>query len=126
MGEPERSHSSTAYEKGNGSATVTRIPGGAEAWDSGILNEQGATYEHTFETNGIYDYFCTPHKSLGMVARIVVGEPGGGPPRRACLPMGMYLRVRLLSNRVQSRTASSLDKPFGLFMTVTQLNNISN
>lgn len=71
------SHSATAYEKGNGVATVTRIPDGATAWDSGILSEQGATYEHTFETNGTYDYFCTPHKTLGMVARIVVGEPGG-------------------------------------------------
>lgn len=71
------SHSATAYKKGNGQASVTRIPDGAEAFDSGILSEQGATFEHTFETTGTYDYFCTPHKSLDMVGRIVVGEPGG-------------------------------------------------
>lgn len=71
------SHSSTAYKKGNGVASVTRIPDGAKAWDSGVLSKQGATYEHTFDTPGTYDYFCTPHKSMGMVGRIVVGEPGG-------------------------------------------------
>ena len=71
------SHSATAYKKGTGQASVTRIPDGAEAFDSGILSEQGATFEHTFETVGTYDYFCTPHKSLGMVGRILVGEPSG-------------------------------------------------
>lgn len=78
------SHSSTAYKKGNGAASVTRIPDGAKAWDSGVLTQQGATYEYTFETPGIYDYFCTPHKSLGMVARIVVDEPGG--PAEGSMP----------------------------------------
>ena len=71
------SHSSTAYKEGNGPAKVTRIPSGAKAWDSGVLSEQGATFEHTFETTGTYDYFCIPHKTLGMVGRLVVGEPGG-------------------------------------------------
>lgn len=70
------SHSSTAYEEGNGPASETRIPEGAEAWNSGTLSG-GSTYDHTFETKGTYDYFCIPHKSLGMVGRIVVGEPGG-------------------------------------------------
>ncbi|WP_254538827.1 plastocyanin/azurin family copper-binding protein [Halomarina litorea] len=78
------SHSSTAYKDGNGGAAVTRIPSGAAAWDSGILGEQGATFEHTFETQGTYDYFCTPHKSLEMVGRLVVGEPGG--PAEGSMP----------------------------------------
>lgn len=71
------SHSTTAYKKGNGSALTTRIPDDAEAWDSGVLSSQGATYNYTFETPGTYDYFCTPHKTLEMVGRIVVGNPGG-------------------------------------------------
>lgn len=70
-------HSTTAYAEGNGGASVTRIPGDAEAWDSGTLTEQGATFEHTFDVSGTYDYFCIPHKSLGMVGRVVVDEPGG-------------------------------------------------
>lgn len=70
------SHSSTAYED--------RIPDGAEAWDSGTLSETGASFSHTFETEGTYDYFCTPHKTLGMVGRLVVGEPGG--PAEGSMP----------------------------------------
>lgn len=78
-------HSSTAYDEEVDYATVTRIPNGASSWDSGVLTDQGATFEHAFETTGTYDYFCIPHKSLGMVGRIVVGEPsgsaeGGMPP----------------------------------------------
>ncbi|WP_248898393.1 plastocyanin/azurin family copper-binding protein [Haloplanus halobius] len=78
------SHSATAYKKGTGQASVTRIPDGAETFDSGIISEQGATFEHTFETEGTYDYFCTPHKGLGMIGRIVVGEPGG--PAEGSMP----------------------------------------
>jgi plastocyanin len=70
-------HSSTAYAEGNGGASVTRIPDDAEPWDSGILTEEGATFSYTFEVEGTYDYFCIPHKALGMIARIVCGEPSG-------------------------------------------------
>ncbi|MDS0296884.1 plastocyanin/azurin family copper-binding protein [Halogeometricum luteum] len=78
------SHSATAYKEGTSSASVNRIPEGAETFNSEILSEQGATYEHTFETTGTYDYFCIPHKTLGMVGRIVVGEPGG--PAEGSMP----------------------------------------
>lgn len=71
------SHSSTAYKTGTGPAQVTRIPEDAEGWNSGILTSKGAVFEHTFKVEGTYDYFCIPHKTLGMVGRIVVGEPGG-------------------------------------------------
>ncbi|RJT07116.1 plastocyanin/azurin family copper-binding protein [Halococcus sp. IIIV-5B] len=77
-------HSATAYQEGTGSASVTRIPDGAEAWDSGVLSQPNATFEYTFETAGTYDYFCTPHKSLGMVGRVVVNEPGG--PAEGSMP----------------------------------------
>ena len=77
-------HSSTAYESGNGPAEVNRIPDGAEAWNSGVLTERGATFDHTFHTEGTYDYFCIPHKSLGMIGRIVVGQPGG--PAEGSMP----------------------------------------
>lgn len=78
------SHSSTAYKKGTGSSKVTRIPDGAAAWNSGILTAEGATFTHTFDVEGTYDYFCIPHKALGMVGRIVVGEPGG--PAQGSMP----------------------------------------
>lgn len=71
------SHSSTAYVEGNPQAEVRRVPEDAEGWNSETLSEEGATFSHTFEVEGTYDYYCVPHKSLGMVGRIVVGEPSG-------------------------------------------------
>lgn len=59
------SHNSVAYEG--------RIPDGASAWSTPVAQ----TGTHTFEEPGTYDYYCQPHKTLGMVGRIVVGEPGG-------------------------------------------------
>lgn len=70
-------HSTTAYAEGNGGAAERRIPEGAEPWNSETMTEVGAEFEYTFEEEGTYDYFCIPHKSLGMVGRIVCGEPGG-------------------------------------------------
>lgn len=78
------SHSTTAYNEGTGGAEETRIPDGAESWNSGTLTEDGAAYEHTFETEGTFDYFCIPHKALGMVGRVVVGDPGG--PAEGSMP----------------------------------------
>jgi hypothetical protein len=37
--------------------------------------EAGATFEHTFETEGVYHYYCIPHESLGMLGSVIVGEP---------------------------------------------------
>lgn len=71
------SHSSTAYVQGNPQAEVRRIPEDAEGWDSGTLTEGGATFSHTFDVQGTYDYYCIPHKTLEMIGRVVVGEPSG-------------------------------------------------
>ncbi|SFS06984.1 Plastocyanin [Halomicrobium zhouii] len=71
------SHSTTAYVEGNPQSEVTRIPEDAEGWNSETLTEQGATFSHTFDVEGTYDYYCIPHKSLEMVGRVVVGEPSG-------------------------------------------------
>lgn len=78
------SHSTLSYQDGVGQASTSRIPDGAQSWESEILTDSGATFEHTFETEGTYDYFCGPHKTLGMVGRIVVGEPGG--PAEGSMP----------------------------------------
>ena len=31
-------------------------------------------FSFTFEKEGIYLYQCTPHKSMGMIALVIVGE----------------------------------------------------
>jgi len=48
--------------------------GGVEA-----IENTGFSHEHTFETEGIYKYYCQPHLALGMKGAIVVGAaPSGG------------------------------------------------
>ncbi len=46
----------------------------------------GETHEETFETDGIYQYFCSPHKGLGMYGAVAVGDvprkDTSGPPTR--------------------------------------------
>jgi halocyanin-like protein len=51
--------------------------GGWEGYEP--IENSGFTYEHTFETPGVYTYYCEPHLSLGMKGAVVVGAaPGGG------------------------------------------------
>jgi plastocyanin len=47
------------------------LPSGAQPWDSGNMNP-GETFQHTFDTPGTYEYFCTPHEAAGMVGSITV------------------------------------------------------
>ena len=68
-------HSATAYHPDNDEPQ--RVPGGAAAFDSGVRD--GGTFEHAFATEGVHDYFCKPHESLGMVGLVVVGGSQGGP-----------------------------------------------
>ncbi|WP_266076745.1 plastocyanin/azurin family copper-binding protein [Haladaptatus caseinilyticus] len=56
-------------------------PDGAGWKGSGSESEtfdSGHTYEHTFDTEGSYEYFCAPHKSAGMTGSIQVGGSSGG------------------------------------------------
>jgi len=71
------SHSATAYDG--------RVPTEAAPFDSGVLSD--GTFEYTFDVPGTYDYYCTPHRSVGMAGRIVVGEPGG-PAEASPVPDG--------------------------------------
>jgi len=44
------------------------------AFESDLVGDEGFTFEHTFEEDGIFNYFCQPHKSVGMKGSVVVGE----------------------------------------------------
>jgi plastocyanin len=71
-------HSATSYTKGNPSYSgPSLIPKKAKPWNSGVLNKPGASFSYTFKAKGTYKYYCIPHKSLGMVGKIVCGAPGG-------------------------------------------------
>ncbi|MEF8907879.1 MAG: plastocyanin/azurin family copper-binding protein [Haloarculaceae archaeon] len=66
-------HTATAYHPGNDQPRL--VPEGTDAWDSGMLSEEGETFSQTFETEGVYHYFCKPHEQFGMIATVIVGEP---------------------------------------------------
>ncbi len=68
-------HTVTFYHEDNG--TVQRVPEGVSALDQPV---EIGSIDHTFSTAGVYDYFCRPHQSQGMVGSIVVGEPTAGEP----------------------------------------------
>ncbi len=57
-----KGHNSQSDKKG--------IPEGAENWKTKI----GKDAEITFDVEGTYSYFCTPHRGMGMVGLILVGD----------------------------------------------------
>ena len=46
------------------------VPEGVEKFKSKV----GKDTEYTFTIPGIYAYWCTPHKSMGMIGFIIVGD----------------------------------------------------
>jgi plastocyanin len=66
-------HTTTAYHPSNQSKPL-RMPEGAKPWNSGYLMP-GESFSVTFDTPGVYDYFCVPHEQAGMVGRIIVDAP---------------------------------------------------
>jgi len=62
---------------------VESQPDGAGWGGHEPIENSGFSFSHTFETDGIYTYFCQPHLTLGMKGAIAVGEdvpttsPGG-------------------------------------------------
>ncbi len=77
-------HTTTAFHPQNkdllAGGVPLRMPEGAEPWHSGILGlTAGTQFEHHFQVEGVYDYFCQPHYHFGMVGRIIVGAPHYGP-----------------------------------------------
>jgi len=71
----EDPHTTAAYVPENGKPR--RTPEGTSGWDSGIL-QTGERFSRTFDTEGVYDYYCLPHESLGMVGAVIVGRPDAG------------------------------------------------
>lgn len=66
-------HTATAYHPDNDKPLL--MPEDAESFDSGLLTEAGAEFERTFDTPGVYHFYCEPHEALGMLGSVIVGEP---------------------------------------------------
>ena len=70
----------TAFHPSNDNHEL-RIPENAQPFDSGLMIA-GDSFEWKFDQEGTYDYFSRYHETIGGVARIVVGRPGGPRMRR--------------------------------------------
>lgn len=53
----------------------TITPDGHTEWTEGSVSEMGETFTHTFETEGTFPYYCSPHRSLGMTGSVTVEAP---------------------------------------------------
>ena len=49
---------------------------GPDGWEAPKKSKNGKEVVITFDTPGVYLYQCTPHKTMGMIALVVVGEGG--------------------------------------------------
>ncbi len=73
------------WDSNNHNVVPNSQPDGA-GWEgegeSGETFNEGHSYSHTFGTTGTYEYVCTPHEGVGMVASLTVEEgaslPGEG------------------------------------------------
>ena len=57
---------------GEGNSHDVVAKGGA--FTSEMQSEAGATFEHTVEATGTYEYACRPHEAMGMKGVVVVGD----------------------------------------------------
>ena len=47
---------------------------GPDGWKAPKKSKLSKEYTYTFDEPGVYLYQCTPHKSMGMIAIVVVGD----------------------------------------------------
>lgn len=69
---PTPEHTVTAYHLEQG--RQQRVPDDQPPFSSPVINS-GGFWLYEFNRPGTYDVFCAPHELLGMVMRIVVGDP---------------------------------------------------
>ncbi|MFB6130003.1 MAG: plastocyanin/azurin family copper-binding protein [Salinigranum sp.] len=104
----EDPHTTTAYAPSNDKPQ--RVPDGADGWDSGTL-QTGETFTQTFDTEGVYEYYCLPHEALGMVGIVVVGHPDtAGQPALASPQDSIPEKARAQLTELQGKTETLLSK----------------
>jgi halocyanin-like protein len=76
-------------------------PEGATVQGHEPIEDSGFSFEATVETPGMYEYFCEPHRSLGMKGGIAVGDevptatpaPPPTPAGEGGLPGGVWVLI---------------------------------
>lgn len=101
-------HSSTAFDPDQN--VHRRIPHDVHGWNTGVGNTEGATVANTFNTAGVYDYFCLHHLGDGMVGSVIVGRPTTGDQPGltdpANLPMAPTEELRAINERERAALQS--------------------
>jgi plastocyanin len=59
----------------NVDGSTDTYPNNPDSFYSGNPSNGAWTYSFTFEIEGVYDYDCSPHASMGMSGTITVGDP---------------------------------------------------
>jgi trimeric autotransporter adhesin len=93
----------------SGHSTTSGSPGMPNGmWDSGLLN-QGATFNHTFNTVGSFDYYCTAHGSCcNMVGTVTVSNASPTPsPTPTATPVATPTPTPAVSTSPATFVASS-------------------
>jgi plastocyanin len=62
------------WVSGNHTTTSSSIPTGAATWDE-LINPSNHVYEYKVTVAGTYNYVCTPHIPMGMIASFVATAP---------------------------------------------------
>lgn len=62
------------WQSGSHTTTSSVIPAGAATWDE-LITSSATTYSYKVTVAGTYDYVCTPHVAMGMVASFTASNP---------------------------------------------------
>ncbi|WP_436930066.1 halocyanin domain-containing protein [Halosimplex halobium] len=60
--------------KWTGEGTPHNVVAEDGSYESEMISEAGATFSHTFESEGVSKYACVPHKAMGMKGAVIVGD----------------------------------------------------
>ncbi len=64
----------TVVWKWSGNGGMHNVVAKDGAFESELQGDAGATFEHTFESEGAFEYACEPHEALGMTGTVLVGD----------------------------------------------------
>ena len=65
---------------------VEAQPDGADWAGYEDIENEGFSFDATFDTEGVYKYYCSPHITSGMKGAVVVGGDGGGGDQQDAVP----------------------------------------
>lgn len=128
----------------SGTHSATAAAGQLDAWDSGVHNTVGFTFDHTFNELGTFTYYCSIHGSdtgcshVGsMSGKVIVVLTGAVPYRiTSVVPEADGLRIRWVtggickSNALQRATGTangSFTNSFtDIFLVTNTTGNVTN